>query len=99
MPNQSSSSLEKKLTIELQGCDGLTTATCPTLGIVGFGKSRDRALKEVFDSIITNSKVVIKKQESGEPLNLDRERMLSQLAQRFLEHQGDIQSLFLYKQL
>ncbi len=96
IPPQSFS--EKKLTIMIQSSDGLTTASCPELGVVGFGRSRESATKEVYDAIINNSKIVLKLKDLHESFRSEHEKILSQWAPQILSNEGNIQSLFYFQQ-
>ena len=85
--------------MQTQACDGLTTALCPELGIVGFGKTPELAMREVFDATITNSKVILKVKKVGDGFRSVKERTLFELAPDILSREGNIQSLFNYTQL
>ncbi len=85
------------LTIETQSCDGLTTAVCPELGITGFGSSAKSAQTEVFDAIISNATVVLKRQQQGDTPVSAEDKTLLQFAVEILKHRGSIETLFTYR--
>ena len=85
--------------IFIQQSDGITAAVCRVFEIGGIGRDRESACKEVYDAIITNSKIILNKVRLKEPLASIQEEALKDKADFFLENQSNISSFFICKDL
>lgn len=89
----------KQFPIYIQQSDGITAAVCRVFEIGGIGRDRESACREVYDAIITNSKIIMSKVRLNEPLVSVQEERLKDRAEFFLANQSQISSFFTCKDL
>ena len=84
----------KQIAIDFKCSDGITAAVAREFAVSGIGRDLHSACKEVAENLVTNSKIVLRKQANNEKLASVQEELVKERAAEFVRNQGRIRELY-----